>query len=199
MNITLVDEKKLIKQSISGDVESFEQLIRQYQRMAYNVAYRMMGNEEDAKDMTQEALVKVFKKLKSFRMDASFSTWLYRIVMNTCKDEMRKKKMSTISIDQSIETEDSQVYFELEEKGLGPEEKLLQKETQNLVHSALQEIPEDNRMVLILRDIKNLTYDEISEVLDIPKGTVKSRINRGRLALKDVLKARGYNISGKEV
>jgi RNA polymerase sigma-70 factor (ECF subfamily) len=167
--------------------------------MAYNVAYRMMGNEEDAKDMTQEALVKVFKKLKSFRMDASFSTWLYRIVMNTCKDEMRKKKMSTISIDQSIETEDSQVYFELEEKGLGPEEKLLQKETQNLVHSALQEIPEDNRMVLILRDIKNLTYDEISEVLDIPKGTVKSRINRGRLALKDVLKARGYNISGKEV
>lgn len=199
MNITLVDEKKLIKQSISGDVESFEQLIRQYQRMAYNVAYRMMGNEEDAKDMTQEALVKVFKKLKSFRMDASFSTWLYRIVMNTCKDEMRKKKMSTISIDQSIETEDSQVYFELEEKGLGPEEKLLQKETQNLVHSALQEIPEDNRMVLILRDIKNLTYDEISEVLDIPKGTVKSRINRGRLALRDVLKARGYNISGKEV
>lgn len=199
MNITLVDEKKLIKQSISGDVESFEQLIRQYQRMAYNVAYRMMGNEEDAKDMTQEALVKVFKKLKSFRMDASFSTWLYRIVMNTCKDEMRKKKMSTISIDQSIETEDSQVYFELEEKGLGPEEKLLQKETQNLVHSALQEIPEDNRMVLILRDIKNLTYDEISEVLNIPKGTVKSRINRGRLALKDVLKARGYNINGKEV
>lgn len=107
--------------------------------------------------------------------------------------------MSTISIDQSIETEDNQVYFELEEKGLGPEEKLLQKETQNLVHRALQEIPADNRMVLILRDIKNLTYDEISEVLNIPKGTVKSRINRGRLALKEVLTARGYNISGEEV
>jgi len=187
VNNTLVDEKKLIKQSISGDVSSFEQLINQYQKMAYNVAYRIMGNEEDAKDMTQEALIKVYKKLKSFRMDASFSTWLYRIVMNTCKDELRKKKMKVVSIDQSFDTGDGEVQMDLEDEKLGPEDKLIQKETQTMVQEALNQLPEANRIVLVLRDIEGMSYDEISEVLQLPKGTVKSRINRGRQGLKEVI------------
>lgn len=195
VNKALEDEKKLIKQSISGDVSSFEQLINQYQKMAYNVAYRIMGNEEDAKDMTQEALIKVYKKLKTFRMDASFSTWLYRIVMNTCKDDLRKKKMKTISIDKTYDTGSGEVQMEIEDDKLGPEDRLIQKETQGFVQEALQEIPEANRIVLVLRDIKGMSYDEISEVLDLPKGTVKSRINRGRQALKDVINKKGKDIN----
>lgn len=187
------DEKKLIKQSISGDVSSFEQLINQYQKMAYNVAYRIMGNEEDAKDMTQEALIKVFKNLKSFRMDASFSTWLYRIVMNTCKDDLRKKKMKTLSIDQTFDTGSGEVQMEIEDEKLGPEDLLIQKETQGFVQEALQELQEANRIVLVLRDIKGMSYDEIGQVLDLPKGTVKSRINRGRLALKEIIKKKEKN------
>lgn len=194
VNRGLENEKELIKRSISGDVSSFEQLINQYQKMAYNVAYRIMGNQEDAKDMTQEALIKVFKSLKRFRMDASFSTWLYRIVMNTCKDELRKKKMKTISIDQTYETSSGEVKMELEDEKLGPEGKLLQKETQFFVQEALQTLPEANRTVLVLRDIKGFSYDEISEVLNLPKGTVKSRINRGRLALKEILLKQNIDI-----
>lgn len=183
----LENEKDLIRQSISGDIQSFERLIKDYQKMAYNVAYRIMGNEEDAKDMTQEALIKVFKNLKKFRMDSSFSTWLYRIVMNTCKDELRKKKMKVISIDQPIETGDGQVYMELEDQRLKPDEIVASKETQKEVHQALQEVNETNRMVVVLRDIKGFSYSEISDIMDVPVGTIKSRINRGRQELKNIL------------
>lgn len=182
-----MDEKKLIKQSIKGDVASFEQLIKSYQKMAYNVAYRVMGNEEDAKDMTQEALIKVYRNLKSFRMDASFSTWLYRIVMNTCKDALRKRKTKVISLDQTYDTGDGEMQWELEDEGLKPDEKLIQKETQEEVQEALQEVGENNRIVIVLRDIKGLTYSEIADVIDIAEGTVKSRLNRGRKELKEVL------------
>lgn len=177
----------MIKQSIKGDVASFEQLIKSYQKMAYNVAYRVMGNEEDAKDMTQEALIKVYRNLKSFRMDASFSTWLYRIVMNTCKDALRKRKTKVISLDQTYDTGDGEIQWELEDEGLKPDEKLIQKETQEEVQEALQEVSENNRIVIVLRDIKGLTYSEIADVIDIAEGTVKSRLNRGRKELKEVL------------
>lgn len=181
------DEKSLILKSLKGDVTSFERLIKDYQKMAYNVAYRIMGNEEDAKDMTQEALIKVYRKLDSFRMDAQFSTWLYRIVMNTCKDELRKKKMKVISIDQSIETDDGKMHMDLEDEGLHPDELLVQKETQSEVHAALQEVSEKNRVVVVLRDIKGFSYQEISDIIDVPVGTIKSRISRGRNELKTVL------------
>ncbi len=181
------NEKNLILQSISGDVQSFETLIKGYQKMAFNVAYRIMGNEEDAKDMTQDALIKVYKNLKGFRMDSSFSTWLYRIVMNTCKDELRKRKMKLVSIDQPIETNDGQMQMDLEDHGLKPDEIVTQRETQKEVHEALQQVSEINRIVVVLRDIKGFSYSEISDIIDVPVGTIKSRINRGRQELKKIL------------
>jgi RNA polymerase sigma-70 factor (ECF subfamily) len=183
----LEDEKKLIQKSKSGDLNSFETLIKTYQKMAYNVAYRIMGNEEDAKDMTQEALIKVYRNIGNFRMDSSFSTWLYRIVMNTCKDELRKRKVKVISIDQPIETGDGQMQMEIEDEGRKPDEILVSKETQNEVHEALQEVSEKNRIVVVLRDIKGFSYSEISDIIDVPVGTIKSRISRGRQELKNVL------------
>jgi len=181
------NEKDLIIQSISGDIHSFEVLIKGYQKMAYNVAYRIMGNEEDAKDMTQEALIKVYKNLSKFRMDSSFSTWLYRIVMNTCKDELRKKKLKVVSIDQPIETGEGQMHMDIEDTGLKPDEVVESRETQVEVHEALQEVSETNRVVVVLRDIKGFSYAEISEIIEVPVGTIKSRINRGRQELKNIL------------
>lgn len=181
------DEKKLIKQSISGDIQSFETLINRYQKMAYNVAYRILGNEEDAKDMTQEALIKVFRNLKSFRMDSSFSTWLYRIVMNTCKDHLRKNKVKVISMDQSYDVGDGEVQMEFEDDGLKPDEELVAKETQKEVQEALMEVSEKNRVVVVLRDIKGFSYSEISDIVNIPIGTIKSRISRGRHELKTII------------
>ena len=157
------DEKKLIQKSKSGDVHSFEILISRYQKMAYNVAYRIMGNEEDAKDMTQEALIKVFRYIGNFRMDSSFSTWLYRIVMNVCKDDLRKKKLKVISIDKQIETKDGSMQFEIEDTSLTPEQVLEGKETQEEVQDALSNVSEKNRVVVVLRDIKGFSYAEISE------------------------------------
>lgn len=183
----LENEKDLILQSKSGDIESFEKLIKTYQKMAYNVAYRIMGNEEDAKDMTQEALIKVYRNIKSFRMDSSFSTWLYRIVMNTCKDALRKKKAVVISLDKPIHTTEGEMQMEFEDDQPTPEEKLVTKETQKMVHDALQKVNEVNRVVLVLRDIKGFSYQEISDIVDVPVGTIKSRINRGRQELKKIL------------
>lgn len=181
------DEKKLIQKSKSGDVKSFEILISRYEKLAYNVAYRILGNEEDAKDMTQESLIKVYKYLKNFRMDSSFSTWLYRIVMNTCKDELRKKKLNVISIDKPINTTDGSMYMDIKDSSSTPEEELESKETQGEVQKALSKVNEKNRIVVVLRDIKGFTYSEISEILDVPVGTIKSRINRGRQELKSIL------------
>ncbi len=183
----LEDEKKLIQKSKSGDVKSFETLIGRYQKMAYNVAYRIMGNEEDAKDMTQEALIKVYRYLDKFRMDSSFSTWMYRIVMNTCKDHLRKKKLKVTSIDKLIETSDGSMQVEIKDDKRTPEELLISKEVSNEVQNALQSVNEKNRIVVVLRDIKGFSYSEISEIIDVPVGTIKSRINRGRQELKSIL------------
>lgn len=183
----LEDEKKLIQKSISGDVESFEILINKYQKMAYNVSYRVMGNEEDAKDMTQEALIKVFRYINSFRMDSSFSTWMYRIVMNTCKDELRKKKLKVVSIDKPIEMSDGNMKMDIEDTSRTPEQLLVGKETAEEVQNALLNVTEKNRIVVVLRDIKGFSYSEISDIIDVPVGTIKSRINRGRKELKELL------------
>lgn len=191
---SLEDEKKLIKQSISGDIQSFETLINRYQKMAYNVAYRILGNEEDAKDMTQEALIKVFRNLKSFRMDSSFSTWLYRIVMNTCKDHLRKNKVKVISMDQSYDVGDGEVQMEFEDQGLKPDEVLVSKETQSEVQEALMVVSEKNRIVVVLRDIKGFSYSEISDIVNIPIGTIKSRISRGRQELKTILLSKRQSV-----
>lgn len=181
------DEKKLIKKSISGDVQSFEILISRYQKMAYNIAYRIMGNEEDAKDMAQESFIKIFRYIKNFRMDSSFSTWMYRIVMNTCKDELRKKKLKVISIDKPIETSDGSMQMDIEDKSRTPEELLESKETSEEVQEALSQISDNNRIVVVLRDIKGFSYSEISDIIEVPVGTIKSRINRGRHELKTLL------------
>ena len=181
-------EKILIEKSKNGDIESFERLIEKYQIVAFNIAYRMIGNKEDASDIAQEALIKVFKSLKSFRGDSSFSTWFYKIVTNKCIDAIRKmKKVKTYSLDKEFETDNGNYSIEVGDNRYLPDKLYEIKEKRELVHSALKRIPEKYRTVLILRDIQGFTYEEISRIIDNPLGTVKSRINRGRLLLKEIL------------
>lgn len=180
-------EKIWLKQSKSGDLGSFERLIEKYQQVAYNIAYRMVGNEEDAKDITQEAFIKVFKSIVSFREDSSFSTWLYRIVMNTCKDELRKKKLKVISIDRDIEVGESSVNFEIPDHTYSPEAIYEKKQLHAMLSQALTDLPEQNRIVVIMRDVQGFSYEDIAECINIPVGTVKSRINRGRHMLRELI------------
>ena len=147
----------------------------------------MVGNEEDAKDITQEAFIKVYKSIASFREDSSFSTWLYRIVMNTCKDELRKKKLKVIRIDRDIEVGESSVSFEIPDHTYSPEVVYENKQLHAMLSQALSDLPELNRIVVIMRDVQGFSYEDIAECINIPVGTVKSRLNRGRHMLRDII------------
>lgn len=181
------NEALLLKKIKNGDIASFELLISEYQVYAYNIAYRMLGNEEDAKDVTQEALIKVYKSIHKFKENSSFSTWLYRIVMNTCKDELKKRKEATVSLDKEIETNDGTVSREIGDDRLNPSRIVERKEVSHVVQEAINTLSDANRTVIVLRDIQGLSYEEISKVIKEPIGTVKSRINRGRGQLKKIL------------
>lgn len=180
-------EQLLIEKSKNGDVASFEKLIHQYQVYAYNIAYRTLGHEEDAKDATQDALIKVFKSISQYTGDAQFSTWLYRIVVNTCKDYLRKKaNIKETSLEISSSEEDYLMELPASET-YEPEKQLERKTIQRKINTALDQLPPANKTVVVLRDIQGLSYEEISIIEDCSVGTVKSRINRGRKYLRELL------------
>jgi len=179
-------EAKLLENAIQGDVDSFEKLIKTYNRYVYNIAYRMMGNEEDAKDMSQEALIKAYRNIGNFKMESSFSTWLYRIVINACKDELRKRKEATYSLDETYDGNDN-LKYEISDQESDPILVYEKVELKANIESALNQLSDDGKSVVVLKDILGYSYDEIGEILQIPIGTVRSRLNRSRLALKKIL------------
>jgi len=184
----MLDEKRLIKKCKNGDIEAFEKLIEGYQKKVYNIAYRMVQNQEDASDIAQEVFIKVFKSIVHFKEESSFSTWLYRITVNVCLDELRKrKKTNVISINSVIQAENSEFTMQLEDTGKRPEEILEEKELRSEINRAINKLSDDHRLVIQLRDIYGLSYEEISDILQCSLGTVKSRINRARNSLKNIL------------
>ncbi|MFA5528621.1 MAG: sigma-70 family RNA polymerase sigma factor [Peptostreptococcales bacterium] len=182
------EEKLLLKQAIDGDIQSFELLIQKYQRKAYNIAYRYMGNEQDAMDALQDALVKIYKSLKNFREESSFYTWLYTIVSNTCKDELRKRnKLDKITSMTSYADNESGEVLDIKDESNIPEKLLENKEYRQLLLHALNQLTLEHKEVIILRDVQGFSYEEISEILVCTIGTVKSRISRGRQKLREVV------------
>lgn len=183
-----MDEKLLIKRIKSGDMEAFSHLVSAYEKKAVNFARRMLGTQEEAEDAAQEAFLKVFDKIHTFREDSAFSTWFYTILNNICLDALRKRsrRAVTISINQSDETGDD---YELpvEDTADGPYESLQKNEAKRLLESALTQLSDEHRTVIILRDINGFEYEEIAKILKISTGTVKSRISRARLALRRIL------------
>lgn len=181
-------EKLLIKRIKKGDIVAFEELISNYEKKAYNIAFRMMNNEEDAKDAVQEAFIKVFKSIKSFREESSFSTWLYRIVTNVCLDEIRKrKKYASVSLELDIETDKGTTRIEIGKDEETPEDLYEKLEKKELILNTINTLKEEYKTVVILRDIQGFSYEEIATILSCSLGTIKSRINRARNVLKDRL------------
>ncbi len=181
------DESLIIDKIKKGDIGSFNILVERYQKQVFNIAYRFVGNSEDASDLAQEAFLKAYKSIKTFRKDSSFKTWMYHITSNVCKDELRKKKKAlVVSLDAPISGNDGQE-FERQFKSsvLSPEEKYEVQEKQKFVQKIINSLPEDYRMVLILRELQDLSYQEISDILNCSIGTVKSRLNRGRKQFKE--------------
>ncbi len=183
-------DDRILQRARAGDRHAFDQIVAQYEKVAYNVAYRMTGHHEDAADIGQEAFIRVYQRLGEFRGDSSFETWLRRIVTNACLDELRKRKRQRlVSLDEPMAVDDGELGRQFADTGEGPHEAAERNETQRLVQEAITRLDEDYRIVLVLRDIEDLSYEEIASSLRLPLGTVKSRLNRARAALKDILGA----------
>ena len=185
-------ERKLIERCQSGDYDAFEVLVNTYSDRAYSVAFGVMGNHHDAADMTQEAFIKIYKNISKFNFRSSFNTWLYRIVKNTCIDELRKKKRkNTVSLDTGVENEDGEYLMQISDDSADIQTILEKEEASQLLMDALMTLGEKHRGVLVLADIKGYDYLEIAEMLELPVGTVKSRISRAREKLAVILKSEG--------
>ncbi|PKM96000.1 MAG: RNA polymerase subunit sigma-24 [Firmicutes bacterium HGW-Firmicutes-1] len=183
-------ENALIKKAISGDRDAFEKIVLMYEKKIYNIAFHMFGNEHDAYDSAQEVFIKLYNNIHTFKFDSSFSTWLHRIATNTCIDEYRKKKRQNkqaYSLDDPIESETNTIDRQLRDPSLTPEQQVLQLEEVTQVRKAIDVLKEDHKIIIILRDIRGYSYDEISEILHCSIGTVKSRLSRARIALKDII------------
>jgi len=185
-NLMLIRDEDLIKRSRQGDIEAFEQLISKYQQKVYNIAYRLMGNPHDANDLAQEALIKVFKSIKNFRGDASFGTWVYHIIINVCRDELRKRSRYHVSsLDEPFNGEDGPINKEVADLSASPERIYEQKESGEYLQGLINSLNPEYRMVVIMRETLGYSYEEIATELDINLGTVKSRLNRARKYLRD--------------
>ena len=176
------EDELTIKRAQQGDRKALEELIMRCEKRVYNTAFRFMGNEADASDMAQEALIKLYRNISSFKFKSTLSSWAYRITVNVCMDGLRKKKRAPLSLEHSLENGIS-----LEDSTDGPEENALCAETKEDIQKALNLLSDSYKSVVIMRDIDGLSYEEIAELLDISIGTVKSRINRGRQQLKKLL------------
>lgn len=181
--MTREQEAAIVLKVLGGDANAFETLVLEYEKNVYNIALRMTGNSEDAADMTQEAFIKAYNSLQSFRGDSKFSVWLYRIVSNVCLDFLRSKnRRPTVSL--SVEDDDGEdAQLDVADESQSPELLLDRKLTRDSVRRGLDSLPPDYRQILLLREIQGLSYDEIAQALSLEVGTVKSRIFRARKRL----------------
>ncbi len=182
------EERILIQKAAEGDKDSFETLILSCKDKAYGIAFRYLKNEEDAMDALQESFIKIYKGLSSFNFESKFDTWVYRIVTNVCNDLYRKNKKNSklVSISVSYSSDEDSAELDITDRREGPEALSVRKDESRYIIKCLDMLADEHREVIILRDIKGFSYEEISEILDCSLGTVKSRISRARLRLKDI-------------
>ena len=184
-------EQELVRAAAGGDTEAFERLVRTYENKIYHLALRMCGSSVEASDIAQEAFLAAWRGLPSFRGEANFATWLYRLTSNAAIDYLRRQKKERG--DMSLDDED--LGLDAVDTGPGPQDAAERTEVRTAVAAGLQQLSEGHRQVLVLREIQGLSYEEIADVLEVDLGTVKSRISRARTALRKILLENG-NLSG---
>ena len=183
-----MDDTGLVRLCQNGDMTAFEQLFRRHQDRIYGIAYRMMNNREDAFDLTQEIFIRTYQKIGDFNFKSAFSTWLYRLALNLCTDELRKQKsrrkreISTTELGSLAEVS---AIIQVDENT--PEDYAISKEHEKQIWDAINSLKDKDRAVIILRDVEGLSYEEISEILKCSLGRVKSRLHEARQKLKAIL------------
>lgn len=182
------EEARLVEAGQRGDVEAFNQLVRLYEARVYNLCYRMLGNADSAADVTQETFIAAYRNLPHFR-GGVFRAWLLRIATNACHDTLRaRKRRPAVSLDATDESDSGPLSY-LADPSESPDETALRHELARAIEQGLAQLPDDQRVVVILSDLQGLAYDEIAEITGANLGTVKSRLSRGRARLRDILRA----------
>jgi len=186
------EDYELVSLCKRGEVDAFEALVKRHQKRMLNIAYRMVGNYEDACEIVQDAFVSAYRNIRSFKGKAKFSTWLYTIVINLSKNRLKHLRgqlcYEQSSLDDPLPTSDGEILSEATSNEPSALERLEKSDIQQKVQGCINALDAEFKEVIILRDMQGFTYDEISDMLKIPKGTVKSRLFRAREALKDCLK-----------
>ncbi|WP_448337689.1 sigma-70 family RNA polymerase sigma factor [Chloroflexus aurantiacus] len=181
------EEQRLISAAQAGDLDSFNQIVRLYETRVYNLCYRMLGDADAAADATQDTFISAFRHLSNFRGGA-LKSWLLRIATNTCYDVLRtRKRRPAVSLDKEPDDEGNRL--DLPDPGASLDELMLQQELSAAIQRGLAELPEEQRIVIILSDIQGLAYEEIAHITGVQLGTVKSRLSRARAKLRDILRA----------
>jgi len=177
----LTEQENIIKKAINGDKEAFGKLVMQHQKYAFNLAFRIVCNEDDARDIVQDSFIKIWKNMKQYLPKMKFTTWMYKIVTNTAIDFVRSnKKMNTVNIDDFHATLEHTVVNT-------PEAVLNNKETGQLISSFADTLSEKQKLVFILRDLQGLNSSEVSEIMDLPETSVKSNLYHARRAIGEKL------------
>ena len=186
------EDAVLVRFFQKGDKAAFDKLVRKHKDKLFNLAYWFLGDYQEANDCAQEIFIKVFKSLKKFRFESAFSTWLYRIATNTCKNRLKSSayrwKKKTVSLENPEGSKSVNPSFEVEDDSPSPVNELEKKERLMLIQKAINALPEEQNRVVVLRDIQGLSYEEIAFITGLNLGTVKSRLARGRLELRNKLK-----------
>lgn len=182
----IMDEDRLIRLAAGGDAAAFNVLLGNHEKRMYAVCLRICGNQEDAQDCLQESMLRVFRSISGFKGQSSFSTWVYRVTMNTCLDELRKRKNKGST---SLDGLQDAGWAPTDERDT-PEHYTIREERKREIQKCISELPEDMRTAIVLRDIQGFSYNDISEIMNANVGTIKSRISRGREKLREKLLAR---------
>ena len=187
-------DTKLVRAFQGGDVTAFDKLVLKHKDKLFNMVFWFLGDYQEANDCAQEIFIKIFNAIDKFRFESAFSTWLYRIAMNTCKNRVKSSayrwKKRTVSIEHLKSSKNGNPFHEIENGSPGPANELEKKERLMLIQNAINSLPEAQNQMVVLRDIQGLSYQEIADITGLSLGTVKSRLARGRIGLRNKLKGR---------
>lgn len=182
-----VPDDELVRRVQSGNADAFEELVRRYERKVYNITYRLLGNEQDASEALQDTFIRAYRFLPRFQFKSSFFTWLYRIATNVSLTKLRKRdKLDTVSIDEPV-NEAGDLPLEIPDFKYNPVRMMERRELQQALRDAVEQLPQDYKSVVVLRDLEGLSNEEVSKVLNLSVAAVKSRLHRGRLVLRGQL------------
>ncbi len=184
-----LEDRRLIDLALQGNEKAYEDLLTKYRNLVFSIMFKMVRNTQEAEDLTQEAFMKAFGSLETFNEEFAFSTWLMKIASNNCIDFLRRRKLRTYSIHEPIQYKDERIEIDIPDQEPSPERSLIQSERKRMIEDAINELPDRYRYVIILRHREDKSYEEISEILNLPLGTVKAQIFRAREILNRKLRS----------